>query len=45
MLRADLWRPTVVSVGHRSTLRRFHEQVLGIAAFMERATGVREATR
>jgi putative ATP-binding cassette transporter len=40
LLRAVLWRPTVVSVGHRSTLRRFHEHVLDIADFMERPTGV-----
>jgi putative ATP-binding cassette transporter len=40
LLRAVLWRPTVVSVGHRSTLRRFHHHVLDIADFMERPTGV-----
>jgi len=27
------WRPTIVSVGHRSTLRGFHDQILDIAAF------------
>jgi putative ATP-binding cassette transporter len=43
LLRAVLWRPTVVSVGHRSTLRRFHEHVLEMDAFMERTTGVRAA--
>jgi vitamin B12/bleomycin/antimicrobial peptide transport system ATP-binding/permease protein len=40
LLRAVLWRPTVVSVGHRSTLRKFHAQVLEIDAFMERPTAV-----
>jgi putative ATP-binding cassette transporter len=40
LLRTVLWRPTVVSVGHRSTLRKFHEQVLEIDAFMERPTAV-----
>jgi vitamin B12/bleomycin/antimicrobial peptide transport system ATP-binding/permease protein len=43
LLRAVLWRPTVVSVGHRSTLRRFHEQVLEMDPFMERTAGVRAA--
>jgi len=28
LLRAASWRPTVVSVGHRSTLRIFHDHVL-----------------
>src|SRR5260370_18462672 len=31
LLRAASWRPTVVSVGHRSTLRNFHDHVLDIA--------------
>jgi vitamin B12/bleomycin/antimicrobial peptide transport system ATP-binding/permease protein len=35
LLRSASWRPTVVSVGHRSTLRGFHDQILEIAAFME----------
>ena len=35
LLRAVAWRPTVVSVGHRSTLRHFHDRVLEIDAFME----------
>ena len=33
LLRSAPWRPTIVSVGHRSTLRAFHDQVLDIAAF------------
>ena len=44
LLRTVLWRPTVVSVGHRSTLRSFHDQVLEVDAFMERTTGVRAPT-
>ena len=33
LLRTAPWRPTMVSVGHRSTLRNFHDQVLDVAAF------------
>jgi vitamin B12/bleomycin/antimicrobial peptide transport system ATP-binding/permease protein len=33
LLRSTLWRPTIVSVGHRSTLRSFHDQILEVAAF------------
>ena len=33
MLRALPWRPTIVSVGHRSTLRGFHDQILDVALF------------
>jgi putative ATP-binding cassette transporter len=36
LLRTAQWHPTIVSVGHRSTLRRFHDQVLDLAPFMER---------
>jgi vitamin B12/bleomycin/antimicrobial peptide transport system ATP-binding/permease protein len=36
LLRAASWRPTVVSVGHRSTLRNFHDHVLDVAAFSTR---------
>ncbi len=32
LLRAASWRPTIVSIGHRSTLRSFHDQVLEITA-------------
>jgi vitamin B12/bleomycin/antimicrobial peptide transport system ATP-binding/permease protein len=35
LLRTASWRPTIVSVGHRSTLRGFHDQVLEMDAFME----------
>ena len=33
LLRAASWRPTLVSVGHRSTLRNFHDHVLDVATF------------
>jgi putative ATP-binding cassette transporter len=33
LLRAAPWRLTMVSVGHRSTLRSFHNQILDLAAF------------
>ncbi len=33
LLRAAPWRPTIISVGHRSTLRSFHDQILDIATF------------
>jgi vitamin B12/bleomycin/antimicrobial peptide transport system ATP-binding/permease protein len=33
LLRTAPWRPTIVSVGHRSTLRAFHDQILDVAAF------------
>ena len=33
LLRAAPWQPTIISVGHRSTLRSFHDQILDIAAF------------
>jgi putative ATP-binding cassette transporter len=39
LLRKAPFHPTVVSVGHRSTLRQFHDQVLPLAA----AGGVRDA--
>jgi putative ATP-binding cassette transporter len=37
-LRAASWRPTVVSVGHRSTLRRFHDRILELAVFSKRTS-------
>ena len=33
LLRAAPWRPTIVSVGHRSTLRSFHDQILDVTPF------------
>jgi vitamin B12/bleomycin/antimicrobial peptide transport system ATP-binding/permease protein len=35
MLRAASWRPTIVSVGHRSTIRSFHDQVVELEAFVD----------
>jgi vitamin B12/bleomycin/antimicrobial peptide transport system ATP-binding/permease protein len=35
-LRTASWRPTIVSVGHRGTLRSFHDQLLEISAFVAR---------
>jgi putative ATP-binding cassette transporter len=32
MLREASWRPTIVSVGHNTTLKRFHETVIDLAA-------------
>jgi putative ATP-binding cassette transporter len=31
LLREAPWRPTVVSVGHHGTLRRFHDAVVDLA--------------
>jgi len=33
LLRAALWRPTIVSTSHRTTLRTCHDYVLDLAAF------------
>jgi putative ATP-binding cassette transporter len=33
LLRAASWKPTIVSVGHRSTLRNFHDDILDVGAF------------
>jgi putative ATP-binding cassette transporter len=33
LLRTVLWQPTIISVGHRSTLRHFHDHVLDIGVF------------
>jgi vitamin B12/bleomycin/antimicrobial peptide transport system ATP-binding/permease protein len=33
LLRTAPWQPTIVSVGHRNTLRTFHDQILDVAAF------------
>jgi len=34
LLRSGSWRPTVISVGHRSTLLKFHDDVLDLTAFI-----------
>ncbi len=36
LLREVPWRPAMVSVGHRSTLRAFHDRVLPLAAAIDR---------
>ncbi|HEV2547436.1 MAG TPA: ABC transporter ATP-binding protein/permease [Stellaceae bacterium] len=41
ILRRAPWRPTIVSVGHRTTLRALHQRVLALA---EAGQGVRPAT-
>jgi putative ATP-binding cassette transporter len=33
LLRSASWHPTIVSVGHRSTLRTFHDQVVDVTSF------------
>jgi putative ATP-binding cassette transporter len=33
LLRTASWLPTIVSVGHRSTLREFHDHTLDVTAF------------
>jgi vitamin B12/bleomycin/antimicrobial peptide transport system ATP-binding/permease protein len=33
LLRSTIWCPTIVSVGHRSTLRSFHDRFVDIASF------------
>ena len=37
LLRAAPWRPTVLSVSHRSTLLHLHDNILDVAAFRIRA--------
>jgi putative ATP-binding cassette transporter len=34
LLRSGLWRPTVISVGHRSTLLKLHDDVLDLTTFI-----------
>ncbi len=43
LLRRAPWRPTVVSVGHRSTLKGFHDDVLALAAGARRSDAVEAA--
>jgi putative ATP-binding cassette transporter len=33
LLRSNTWRPTIVSVGHRSSLRSFHQKVVDVGTF------------
>src|ERR1700693_2672032 len=44
LLRAASWRPTIVSVGHRGTLRGFHDRILEVGAFRETPYGDRVGT-
>jgi vitamin B12/bleomycin/antimicrobial peptide transport system ATP-binding/permease protein len=44
LLRAAPWRPTVVSVGHRSTLREFHDRLLSLDGADARRKGVAAAS-
>jgi putative ATP-binding cassette transporter len=34
LLRSTSWRPTLISVGHRSTLLKLHDEVLDLTAFI-----------
>jgi putative ATP-binding cassette transporter len=43
LLREAPWRPTVVSVGHRSTLREFHDRILALVGAGGRQKGVAAA--
>jgi putative ATP-binding cassette transporter len=36
LLRAAPWRPTIVSIGHRSTLRAFHDALIDLGAMSKR---------
>jgi putative ATP-binding cassette transporter len=40
LLRDAPWRPTIVSVGHRGTLRRFHDRVLELAPHAPQAAAM-----
>jgi putative ATP-binding cassette transporter len=43
LLRAAPWRPTIVSVGHRVSLRRFHDKVIDVAPFAARPVAMTSA--
>jgi len=40
LLRTAPWHPTIVSVGHRGTLRAFHDSVLDLNAMCKRRAGL-----
>ena len=40
LLRSAPWQPTILSVGHRSTLLQFHDDVLDVAPFIPLRTPV-----
>jgi putative ATP-binding cassette transporter len=44
LLRAAPWRPTIVSVGHRGTLRAFHDSVLDLSAMCKRRANLTVVT-
>ncbi len=44
LLRAAPWHPTVVSIGHRSTLRSFHDSVFDLGAMSKRRAGLTVVT-
>jgi ABC-type uncharacterized transport system fused permease/ATPase subunit len=37
LLREAEWQPTIVSVGHHGTLKRFHEAVIDLSRYDVRA--------
>jgi vitamin B12/bleomycin/antimicrobial peptide transport system ATP-binding/permease protein len=43
LLRTAPWRPTIVSIGHRSTLREFHDFVVDIGPYSARAREIMPA--
>jgi vitamin B12/bleomycin/antimicrobial peptide transport system ATP-binding/permease protein len=44
LLRTAEWRPTIVSIGHRSTLRAFHDEVLDLGAMCKRRASLTVVT-
>jgi len=38
LLRTAAWKPTVVSIGHRNTLAKFHDRVLHLAPIGRRVS-------
>jgi vitamin B12/bleomycin/antimicrobial peptide transport system ATP-binding/permease protein len=40
LLRSGSWQPTVISVGHRSTLLKFHDRVFDLTCFIPLRDGV-----
>jgi vitamin B12/bleomycin/antimicrobial peptide transport system ATP-binding/permease protein len=44
LLRAAPWQPTVVSIGHRSTLRAFHDTVFDLGAMSKRRANLTVVT-
>jgi putative ATP-binding cassette transporter len=44
LLRAASWQPTIVSIGHRSTLRAFHDTVFDLGAMSKRRANLTVVT-